>query len=114
MNALPERLSSELRAILGEGLIEDPAEVRTYECDGLSGYQAIPRAVALPSTTEQVQAVVRVCHREGMPFVCRGSGTGLSAGALPVVDGIVIGLARMNRVLEVDLPNARITVQPGV
>ncbi len=68
----------------------------------------------LPNSTEQVQASVRVCHRERMPFVARGSGTGLSGGALPVENGIVISLARMNRILEVDFPNARVVVEPGV
>ena len=68
----------------------------------------------LPDSTEQVQAVVRVCHRERIPFVARGSGTGLSGGALPVAGGIVISLARMKRILEVDLPNARVVVEPGV
>ena len=74
----------------------------------------IPSAVVLPDSTEQVQAVVRVCHRERIPFVARGSGTGLSGGALPVAGGIVICLARMKRILEVDLPNARVVVEPGV
>jgi glycolate oxidase len=70
--------------------------------------------VCLPETAEQVQAVVRACHRSGVPFVARGAGTGLSGGALPVVEGIVISLARLNRVLEVDLDSQRIDVQPGV
>ena len=74
----------------------------------------MPLAVVLPTSTEQVQAVIRLCHRERIPFVARGSGTGLSGGALPVENGIVISLARMNRILEVDLPNARIVVEPGV
>src|SRR5213082_3425925 len=74
----------------------------------------MPRAVLLPNSTEQVQAVVRICHRKRMPFVARGSGTGLSGGALPVENGIVISLARMNRILEVDFPNARVIVEPGV
>src|SRR5208283_1575493 len=68
----------------------------------------------LPRSTEQVQGIVRVCHRERVPFVARGSGTGLSGGALPVKNGVVISLARMNRILEVDLPNARVVVEPGV
>ena len=74
----------------------------------------MPLAVVLPTSTEQVQAVIRVCHRERIPFVARGSGTGLSGGALPVNNGIVISLARMNRILEVDLANHRIVVEPGV
>jgi glycolate oxidase len=74
----------------------------------------MPLAVLLPTSTEEVQGIVRICHRERIPFVARGSGTGLSGGALPVKDGIVISLARMKRILHVDLPNQRITVEPGV
>ena len=105
----------ELRGILGpHGLISSSEELRTYECDGLTNFRVIPTAVVLPDSTEQVQAVLRVCHRERIPFVARGSGTGLSGGALPVTGGIVIGLARMKRILEVDLANARVVVEPGV
>src|SRR5437879_3217707 len=106
---------NELRAIVCErGIISSPEELHTYECDGLTYFRVMPRAVLLPSSTEQVQAIVRICHRERMPFVARGSGTGLSGGALPVENGIVISLARMNRILEVDFPNARVVVEPGV
>ncbi len=105
----------ELRQILGpHGLISSSEELRTYECDGLTNFRVIPSAVVLPESTEQVQAVVRVCHRKRIPFVARGSGTGLSGGALPVAGGIVISLARMKRILEIDLPNARVVVEPGV
>lgn len=105
----------ELRAIVGDdGLISAPEDLRTYECDGLTNFRVMPWAVVLPRSTEAVQAVVRICHRERIPFVARGSGTGLSGGALPVAGGIVISLARMNRILEVDLPNARMVVEPGV
>ena len=110
----PETLE-ELRRILGpHGLISSPEEIKTYECDGLTNFRVVPSAVVLPDSADQVQAVVCVCHRERIPFVARGSGTGLSGGALPVKGGIVIGLARMKRILEVDLPNARIVVEPGV
>jgi glycolate oxidase len=109
------RILDELRAIVdGRGLISSPEELHTYECDGLTNFRVMPRAVLLPSSTEQVQKIVRVCHRERIPFVARGSGTGLSGGALPVENGIVISLARMNRILEVDFPNARAVVEPGV
>jgi len=109
------RIFQELRAIVGErGLITSPEELHTYECDGLTAFRVMPRGVLLPKSTEEVQGIVRVCHRERIPFVARGSGTGLSGGALPVHDGIIISLARMNRVLEVDLPNARVVVEPGV
>ena len=105
----------ELRAIVGKrGFISSPEELHTYECDGLTYFRVMPRAVLLPNSTEQVQAIVRICHRERMPFVARGSGTGLSGGALPVENGIVISLARMNHILEVDFPNARVVVEPGV
>jgi glycolate dehydrogenase FAD-linked subunit len=105
----------ELRNILGpDGLISTSEEVRTYECDGLTNFRVKPIAVVLPTSTEQVQAVLRICHRERIPFVARGSGTGLSGGALPVTGGIVISLAKMNHILEVDLPNQRVVVEPGV
>ena len=108
-------ISKEFRAIVGErGLISSAEELHTYECDGLTNFRVLPCAVLLPTSTEQVQAIVRVCHREKIPFVARGSGTGLSGGALPVENGIVLSLARMNRILEVDIPNARVVVEPGV
>ncbi len=105
----------ELRAIVGaRGLITSTEELHTYECDALTNFRALPRAVLLPDSTEQVQAIVRVCYRERIPFVARGAGTGLSGGALPVKNGVVISLTRMNRILEVDLPNARVIAEPGV
>jgi glycolate oxidase len=112
---LPETLVSELRAALGEEhVFTDPAQLRVYDCDGLTGWRALPALVALPGTTEEVQAVVRRCHRDRVPFVARGAGTGLSGGALPVAEGIVISLARMSRILEIDLPSQRVVVEPGV
>ncbi|HEY3766199.1 MAG TPA: FAD-linked oxidase C-terminal domain-containing protein [Gaiellales bacterium] len=102
------------RAVGADAVISEASQMRTYECDGLTGHRAMPEAVVLPRTTEQVQAAVRVCHARGIPFVARGAGTGLSGGAVPVAEGIVIGLARMNRILEVDVPNRRARVQPGV
>ena len=112
---LTPQVLEELRSVVGpEGLITAPEDLRTYECDGLTAYRAVPGAVVLPRTAEAVQGVVRICHRARIPFVARGSGTGLSGGAMPVVDGLVISLARMNRILEVDFPNARVVVEPGV
>src|SRR2546427_9603349 len=109
------RILDQFRAIVGDdGLISQPEQLPTYECDGLTNFRVIPAAVLLPTSTEQVQAVVRVCHKERIPFVARGSGTGLSGGALPIENGIVISLARMNRILEIDIPNARVVVEPGV
>ena len=106
---------SQFRAIVGDsGLVSSPEELHTYECDGLTNLRVIPLAVLLPTSTGQVQSIVRICHREKIPFVARGSGTGLSGGALPVENGIVLSLARMNQILEVDIPNARVVVEPGV
>ncbi len=108
-------LISELRAALPEdAVLTKPAELRTYECDGLTGWRAIPQAVVLPRSTQEVSAAVRVCADHAVPFVARGAGTGLSGGAMPIAEGIVIGLARMNRILDVDVPNRRARVQPGV
>src|SRR5580692_11507457 len=108
-------LLTELRAITGSrAVITSPEELHTYDSDALTNFRTMPQAVLLPSSTAEVQAVLRLCHRERIPFVARGSGTGLSGGALPVEDGIVISLTRMNRILEVDLPNARVVVEPGV
>src|ERR1700740_29837 len=114
-DAVESRIFDELREIVGpRGLITSREELHTYECDGLTNLRVVPRAVLLPDSTQQVQKIVRVCHRERIPFVARGSGTGLSGGALPVENGLVISLARMNRILEVDLPNPRVIVEPGV
>ncbi|MCS7008157.1 MAG: FAD-binding protein, partial [Gaiellaceae bacterium] len=113
--ALPPALVDELRAAVGpEHVIAEPEQLRVYECDGLTGHRALPELVALPGSTEEVQAVVRACARERVPFVARGAGTGLSGGATPVAGGIVISLARMDRILEVDLASARVVVEPGV
>jgi len=109
------RIVQELRAIVGaRGLITSAEELHTYECDALTNFRVMPLGVLLPESTEQVQAIVRLCHRERTPFVARGSGTGLSGGALPVENGVVISLTRMNRILEIDLPNARVVAEPGV
>ena len=98
-----EQVRREIGGLVSEGgLISEPAQLRTYECDGLTGFRVVPALVVLPASTEEVAAVVRVCARERIPFVARGAGTGLSGGALPVADGIVIGLARMREILSVD------------
>ncbi|MGI8574758.1 MAG: FAD-linked oxidase C-terminal domain-containing protein [Egibacteraceae bacterium] len=96
------------------GVITEEAQLRTYECDGLAGYRVRPALVVLPTTTEQVAGVVRACHEAGVPFVARGSGTGLSGGALPHADGVLIVLSRMRAVLEIDLENRFMVVEPGV
>jgi glycolate dehydrogenase FAD-linked subunit len=95
-------------------VIREPEQLRTYECDGLTGRRVIPALVALPATTAEVQAVVRICNDAAIPFVARGAGTGLSGGALPVADGIVISLARMTAVLEIDVDAGYVVVEPGV
>jgi glycolate oxidase len=113
--AFAPTLAAEMRRALGAGkVITEPEQLRVYDCDGLTGWRAMPAVVALPGSTEEVQAVVRICAREGLPFVARGAGTGLSGGALPVADGVVISLARMHRILEIDLDSQRVVVQPGV
>ncbi len=104
-----------LRRTLGdEHVITEPEQLRVYECDGLTGHRAVPELVALPGTTEEVQVVVRACHAASVPFVARGAGTGLSGGATPLAGGVVVSLARMNRILEIDLASRRVVVQPGV
>ena len=108
-------LVDELTAICGsDGVVSDPLARKTFESDGLLQYKVQPGAVALPTTTEQVSAVVRLCHNNQIPWVARGSGTGLSGGAVPVGDGVLIVLSRMRKILEVDLSNQRIVVEPGV
>jgi len=104
-----------LRRIAGdEAVFSDPLKVLTYESDALTHLRQPPLAVVLPTTAAAVQEIVRLCAAAGVPFVARGHGTGLSGGALPVEGGIVIALSRMNRVLEVDIGNRQITVEPGV
>jgi len=113
--ALSTAFVDELRSALGgEHVITEPEQLRVYECDGLTGHRAVPELVALPGSTEDVQTVLRACHRERVPFVPRGAGTGLSGGATPVAGGVVVSLARMNCILEIDLPSQRIVVEPGV
>ena len=104
-----------LRAIVpGEGVIDSAAERRAYECDGLTAYRQLPMVVVLPSTVDQVSAVLRYCHAHGIKIVPRGAGTGLSGGALPLADGVLLGMAKFNRILEVDYANRCAVVQPGV
>ena len=113
--SLPAGFVDELREALGrEHVVTEPEQLRVYECDGLTGHRAVPEVVVLPGSTEEVQAVVRACHRERVPFVARGAGTGLSGGATPVAGGVVVSLARMDRILEVDLESQRVVVEPGV
>src|SRR5262250_2272354 len=106
---------NQLQRIVGAGaVLHDPLDVLTYECDGLPHLRTSPAAVVLPSSAAEVQAVVRLCARERVPFVPRGHGTGLSGGALPVAGGVLIVLSRMRDILSVDLVNQRVVAQPGV
>ncbi|WP_326828586.1 FAD-binding protein [Streptosporangium sp. NBC_01810] len=101
--------------LLGPGsVITDPVRLRTYECDGLTHHRATPGVVVLPESAEQIAAVVRICNEYGLPFVARGAGTGLSGGALPRTDGVLVVTSKMRRILSVDVPNRRATVEPGV
>ncbi|HMQ94713.1 FAD-binding oxidoreductase, partial [Amaricoccus sp.] len=105
---------AKLRAILPEdAVISDPAEVKVYECDALTAYRCPPLAVVLPRTTEEVAAVLRLCHAEGVPVVPRGSGTSLAGGAMPTADAVVLGVSRMTAVLEADYTNRFVHVQTG-
>jgi glycolate oxidase len=104
-----------LRAIVpGEGVIVDEEELRAYESDGLTAYRQIPLIVVLPETTRQVSEVLKCCQARGVKVVPRGAGTSLSGGALPLADGIILGLGKFNRVLEIDFDNRCAVVQPGV
>ena len=112
---MDQRLIGELRRLCGDAaVLHDPVQLLTYECDALPHLRETPAVVVIPGSASEVQGVVRLCSREGIPFVARGHGTGLSGGALPVPGGVVISLARLNRVLAVDIPNRRVTVEPGV
>lgn len=99
---------------LGHGVIGDEVRLKAYETDGLSAYRQPPLAVVLPTGTDQVAAVLRYCHENGIRVVPRGAGTSLSGGALPLADAVVIGLMRMNRILEIDIDNRLAVVEAGV
>jgi glycolate oxidase len=104
-----------LRRILPpDAVLADVESMRPYECDGLSAYRQLPRAVVIPRAAEQVRAVLRLCHRLNIPVVARGAGTGLSGGALPHADGVLLSLARFNRILDIDPLARTATLEPGV
>ena len=115
LTAIRADLVAALRGFLPEdAVLERTEEVQPYECDGLSAYRRLPLLVVLPRTVDEVQRILRLCHERRVPVVARGAGTGLSGGALPLNEGILLSLARFNRILELD-PLARIArVQPGV
>ncbi|MCD2197084.1 FAD-binding protein [Actinomycetospora endophytica] len=108
-------LAADFSALLPDTcVITDEVGLRSYECDGLTGFRQVPAVVVLPRDAEEVAACVRVCARHGVPFVARGAGTGLSGGALPVADGVVISLQKLRRILEIDVENRRAVLEPGV
>ncbi|MFN5696225.1 MAG: FAD-binding protein, partial [Cyanobacteriota bacterium] len=108
-------IERQCRALLpARSVVSARQELLSYDCDGLTLHRYQPPLVVLPETTEQVAAVVRLCHQQGVPFVARGSGTGLSGGALAERPAVVIATSRMRSIVELDLANRRITVQPGV
>jgi glycolate oxidase len=109
------RLAEGLRARIGaDKVLTDPAQLRTYECDGLANFRVRPGVVVLAANRDDVVATVRMCAEAGVPFVARGSGTGLSGGALPVADGVLLVLSRLRAIVSVDPDNQRVVVEPGV
>ncbi len=115
MNGITAGLRADLARICGPAnVVSDPMELATYECDGLTAHRCRPALAVLPGTAEQVAQVVGACAAAGVPYVARGSGTGLSGGALPSADGVLIVMSRMRRVLEIDAASRRAVVEPGV
>ncbi|MFW6258294.1 MAG: FAD-linked oxidase C-terminal domain-containing protein [Halochromatium sp.] len=114
LNPKPEILSELRRLLPAASVLASDAERAPYECDGLSAFQQRPLVVVLPETVEQVQAIMRLCHRLEVPVVARGAGTGLSGGALPLADGVLLSLAKFNRIIAIDPANRMARVQPGV
>ena len=114
-NANRKSLRNQLHRVLPKtSILETPEQTRPYECDGLTAYQQKPWIVVLPETIEQVQIILRLCFEEGVPVVARGAGTGLSGGALPLANGVLLSLAKFNRILEINPANRSATVEPGV
>ncbi|MFZ9133067.1 MAG: FAD-linked oxidase C-terminal domain-containing protein [Gemmobacter sp.] len=112
--ARKDRIAARLAAVLPEdGLIADPVALAAYECDALTAYRCPPMLAVLPRTTAEVAAVMRICHEEGVPVVPRGAGTSLAGGSLPTADCVLVGLARMTAVLEIDTANRFIRVEAG-
>jgi len=113
--ALRQSLAARLREFMPRSsVLTEEEDLRPYECDGLSAYRRLPWIVALPETVEQVGRLLRLCSEQDIPVVARGAGTGLSGGALPLENGVLLSLAKFNRILEVDPANRTATVQPGV
>ena len=111
----PAHIIAALQALLpANAVLSSDAELAPYECDGLSVYRQRPLVVVLPQTVAQVQAIMALCHREQVAVVARGAGTGLSGGALPLADGVLLSLARFNQIVSIDPDNLSARVQPGV
>ncbi|MEA2975263.1 MAG: glycolate oxidase, partial [Alphaproteobacteria bacterium] len=110
-----ERIVAALRGIVpGEGVIDAEKEMKPYESDGLTAYRQVPMVVVLPQTTAQVAEILRYCHEQEIKVVPRGAGTSLSGGALPLEDGVLLGMAKFNRIREIDFENRLAVVEPGV
>ena len=110
-----QELADALRDIVpGEGVIDGAEELRAFDCDGLMAYKQLPLIVVLPETTEQVSAVLKYCHKNNVKIVPRGAGTGLSGGAMPLADGITLGLSKFKKILDIDFDNRCVMTQPGV
>jgi glycolate oxidase len=115
VTAISPELVERLSRVVGErNCLHKPEQLRPYECDGLTSFRVRPGVVVLPATTAEVVEVVKLAYAAGIPIVPRGSGTGLSGGALPVENGLVLGLSRMKRILEIDFDNQWMRVEPGV
>ncbi|MCZ6830783.1 MAG: FAD-binding protein [Gammaproteobacteria bacterium] len=111
----PNQLVAELRTLLpAESVLAGREQQKPFECDGLSSYTVLPLVTVLPATVREVQGVIRLCRRLEVPVVCRGAGTGLSAGALPCAHGVLLVLSKLDRILDIDADNLRAIVQPGV
>jgi glycolate oxidase len=114
-NTLRRSLAAALRKIVPhDSVLDSDEDLRPYECDGLTAYRRLPLLVVLPATIEEAQRVVRACRERAVPIVARGAGTGLSGGALPLADGVLMSLSKLNRILSIDSANRSARVQPGV
>jgi len=115
INHITQKIIKQLRKVLpSDQLLYEREDLKPYECDALSAYHAIPLAVALPDTIEQLKTILSICYENNTPVVARGAGTGLSGGALPIENGLLLSLAKFNQILSIDADNLTATVQPGV
>ena len=114
MNNKKHLIKQLIKTLPADQLLYRLEDLKPYECDALSAYHAIPLAVALPDNIKQIKAILSICHNNNIPVVARGAGTGLSGGALPIEDGLLLSLAKLNQILSIDPANLSATVQPGV